>query len=151
MPAKRPIEERLFEKVNKTSQCWLWLGTTTKSGHGQIRYDGLVCYTHIVSWFLATGEWPDYKNGDLILHKCDVPNCVNPDHLYAGNRLDNNHDMLSRHPGLVYMKLTQAQVDEIRSLGSSYSQADLASKYCVSQSTIWRILNYHRRSVRTAY
>lgn len=155
MPASSPVNERLWAKVDKQDgndiSCWLWLGTTTKSGHGQIKYGKSMAYVHIVSWHLVNLDWPDTENGEHILHSCDTPNCVNPSHLYLGTKADNIRDMLSRHSGLPTMKLSQVQVDEIRSLGSSYSQNELAKMFDVNQSTIWRIQNYERRLVDTTF
>lgn len=149
MPAPEQVDVRLNRKTLKTESCWLWLGTTTKSGHGQIRYHGDLIYTHVMAYFLETLSWPD--KGEIVRHTCDTPNCVNPEHLILGSHTDNMHDMISRHPGLPSMKLTQVQVDEIRSLSESYSQTYLAKKYGVNQSTISRILSYSRRSVTTSF
>ena len=47
-----------------------------------------------VSLFLATGVWPE--PGQMALHTCDNPACVNPDHLFLGNHRDNMRDMVSK-------------------------------------------------------
>lgn len=151
MSAASPVEDRLWNMTVEThGGCWLWLGTTTKSGHGLIKYNGKNVGTHVISWKIANDEceWP--SKDQLICHTCDIPNCVNPKHLYLGTKLTNNRDAFSRNPGHGVVKLTQVQVDEIRSLSDSYSQVSLARKYGVHQSTINRILNYRRRSIMTA-
>ena len=38
-------------------------------------------------------------------------------------------------------KLTADQVAEIRAIGSSMKQRDIAAQYGVSQKTIWRVLS----------
>jgi hypothetical protein len=149
MPAKEDVEPRLDRKTEFTETCWLWLGTTTKSGHGLIKCDGKLVGTHVVAYWLDIGLWPG--EDEVVRHTCDVPNCVNPDHLLLGTKGDNNRDTIARHPGVAYMKLTQLQVDEIRELARSYSQPALAEMYQVNKSTISRIIHYKRRSVRSQY
>jgi len=87
-----------------------------------------------------------------VLHKCDNPPCVNPDHLELGTHADNMRDMAERgrssrgeqHPP---SKLTDAEADEIRSLKGAVSQSVLAKRYSVNQSTISLIQSGRRRSL----
>ncbi len=67
-------------------ECWEWEGARTKAGYGAIRINGQVWLSHRISWALANGPIP---NGLYILHKCDNPGCVNPEHLWAGTQSDN--------------------------------------------------------------
>lgn len=93
---RRPIEDRLWEKVDKTANCWLWQGSRSNFGHGYIalggRGDGRIGVHHL-SYALHIGPVPD---GLWVLHRCDVPHCVNPDHLFVGTQQDNVNDMLSK-------------------------------------------------------
>lgn len=77
------------------SGCWLWGKSVNKKGYGQIsrsRKEG-PALAHCVSWQLAKGEIPQ---GLCVLHRCDVPCCVNPDHLWLGTKADNNRDMAGK-------------------------------------------------------
>lgn len=77
--------------------CWIWLGGTRgKSGYGCMTHPKTQKPTqaHRFSWELHRGEIPE---GMLVLHKCDVPSCVNPDHLYLGTHGENMKDMVKRN------------------------------------------------------
>lgn len=89
-----PIAERFWERVEKTSDCWLWQGYRTPFGHGQCADDdGRIRYAHRLSYAMTYGEVPD----DLVVrHRCDVPACVRPDHLELGTFADNTRDMIER-------------------------------------------------------
>lgn len=86
---KRPLEERFWEKVNKTETCWLWTGGCSKKGYGSIWNSEGEKQTHRLSWVIHYGAIPDDMK---VLHKCDNPPCVNPDHLFLGSYADNNRD-----------------------------------------------------------
>jgi hypothetical protein len=63
--------------------CWIWLGAANR--YGMVRGDR----AHRVSWKTFRGPIP---HGLHVLHKCDTPLCVNPDHLFLGTHLDNMKD-----------------------------------------------------------
>jgi hypothetical protein len=103
MPRKYTPEERIaafWAKVNKESghwwngiQCWFWIAGGTKAGYGTFSYGGRQIGAHCVSYILANGPIPD---GLFVLHRCDNPACVNPDHLYVGTSKENTHDMMAK-------------------------------------------------------
>lgn len=87
-----PLSERFWPKVLKGDGCWEWQGARTPKGYGLIRLDGGLVYAHRVSWLLAKGD-----PGELhVLHHCDNPCCVRPDHLFTGTRADNMQDMVRK-------------------------------------------------------
>lgn len=95
---KRPYLPELTEtifwsKVKKGEKCWKWVGYCSKRGYGQIGIDGKVVYTHRYSWTLHYGKIPEGFN---VLHKCDNPSCVRPDHLFIGSQSDNAVDMMKK-------------------------------------------------------
>ena len=90
-----PLLERFWKNVNKTNSCWLW--TACKKGdYGKIKEgkDGTPMFAvHRFSWELHNGKIP---KGMLVCHKCDVKNCVNPDHLFIGTYRDNIRDAMNK-------------------------------------------------------
>ena len=93
----RVVEERFLAKVTKTETCWVWEGAKRKYGYGKmVARDGgrIVQMTaHRVSWELHFGQIPQGFN---VLHKCDNPCCVNPEHLFLGTQADNVRDMVDK-------------------------------------------------------
>ena len=86
------IEDRFWKKVEPepNSGCWLWMGTQDR--YGQFRIGGRNGHqvgAHRVAWMLANGLIP---MGVHVLHRCDIPTCVNPSHLFLGTRKDNMQD-----------------------------------------------------------
>jgi hypothetical protein len=92
---QKPVAERFFNFVSPepNSGCWLWAGSCDRKGYGQLRVQpkSLKYATH-VSWEIHRGP----TNGMHLCHKCDNPNCVNPDHLFLGTQRDNTHDMMKK-------------------------------------------------------
>lgn len=91
-----PAVDRFWSKVDKSGTCWVWTAHTDRRGYGRMqrgeRGQGVIL-AHRFSWHLATGIDP----GDLcVLHLCDNPPCVNPDHLVLGTRAANVLDMINK-------------------------------------------------------
>lgn len=73
--------------------CWEWIGAPGSGGYGQRRFEGKPTGAHRVSWIMENGPIP---NGLWVLHKCDNPPCVRPDHLFLGTHVDNMVDMTAK-------------------------------------------------------
>lgn len=92
---KHDVEPRFhanYEMITE-SGCWIWMGACNQRGYGQIRRKGRSVGAHRLSWELHNGPIPE---GLQVLHKCDVPPCVNPEHLFLGTQKDNIHDAIKK-------------------------------------------------------
>ena len=86
-------EERFFQKVNKTSSCWLWEGALTSRGYGSFGVNGKTISSHRYSFEMHLSQIPEKM---FVCHSCDVRNCVNPNHLWLGTHSDNMKDMVAK-------------------------------------------------------
>lgn len=87
------MENRFLAFVEKTNACWIWKGAVSSRGYGNFRLYGKQTRSHRASYLLFKGEIP---NNQIILHSCDNPLCVNPDHLNAGTYKQNMDDREQR-------------------------------------------------------
>ena len=156
----RPVEQRFWIKVHKSDGCWLWTACVNNMGYGEFRISkgsqGLE-YAHRFSWTLHNGPIPD---GMKVLHKCDTPRCVRPDHLFLGSQKDNIHDCIGkgRNPVLTVghlgskgekhgmSKLTQEQIIDIRQryVGgvnqfNPSNRRKLAEEFGIKPNHVWQI------------
>lgn len=157
------VRARFFARVAKADGCWLWTGTTQYKGYGVFyRAKRVRVGAHRVSWELHFGPIPD---GAQVLHRCDNPPCVNPEHLFLGDNTANVADKVSkgrcasmkreqnpmwrnfacaiRGEQVTGSKLDAEQVMEIRRLHAcGRSQNSLARQFGVRQSSVWAIVHF---------
>lgn len=131
-----------FKKVQITPGCWLWQGGVNRQGYGFYKWRGQKLGAHRVSYFIHF-ESLDPKT--LVCHRCDNPQCVNPDHLFAGSHADNIHDMMAkgRHPRLKgHRGRGKLSAEDERAIQTStLRNCDLAAQFAVDPSLISRIRN----------
>lgn len=83
-----------WDRVNKTERCWLWTGAIWgNNSYGCTRFNGKCQQAHRVSWQLINGP---ISPGMQILHHCDTPLCVRPDHLFLGTPHTNSLDAVAK-------------------------------------------------------
>lgn len=75
--------------------CWIWMGRLDKDGYGEAdhRRRGTKG-AHRLAYRTFKGSIPD---GLYVLHRCDVPSCVNPNHLFVGTAKDNAQDCIHKN------------------------------------------------------
>ena len=148
--AKRSVQERFWEKVDKFSNvngCWLWTGAVLSIKnfpYGIFQYKGKATRAHRMAYILTNGP---IKSHDCVLHRCDNPRCVNPDHLFLGNKTINiidrdNKGRQMRGEKHVLSKITKDDVIKIRNLykTKNYSQAKLGAMFNLRQCTVSAII-----------
>lgn len=152
MRQAKPIADRLWEKVDRrgSEDCWLWTGHSNNQGYGMIstrRGQGPML-AHRVAYEATHGPIPPSL---FVCHRCDVPLCCNPAHLFLGSHQANMDDMTSkgrhargeRHGAA---RLSTQQVQSIRDAcrrGANHTA--MALQFGVAQSTISRIAAGKRR------
>ena len=135
--------------VDKETGCWNWQRYKNHDGYGYQHWGKRMQRAHRLSYEAYNGSIPKRLH---ILHICDNPSCVNPEHLQAGTHLENMQDMAAKGRGNGkgvsgekhwYAKLTWVEVREIREQyakgGTTYRT--LAEVYNVHTSHIGRIIN----------
>lgn len=130
------VEEWFWTFVDKTDTCWLWTGKLAGRGYGQVsaKVDGrwTMVYAHRVSYERHHGPIPA---GMEVLHSCDVPNCVRPDHLSVGTRRQN---MMDAHlKDRTYRKIPSYWVPAIRH--STDTVLELSRFFGVNRHAIYAI------------
>ena len=142
---KTNIKDRLMSHVgvNNDTGCWEWTAHRNNYGYGMIGVNGHTMTAHRVSFSIFKGPIPD---GHVVMHACDNPKCINPEHLSTGTRSDNMKDCRDKsrlvvpsmsHDSHWNSRLTEEDVHAIRK--SALSNRELSTSYNVSISTIWKI------------
>lgn len=144
------LAEKLAGKfvIDPDSGCWNWVAATNERGYGVVSRGGRaggLHKAHRASWIVHRGEIPA---GMWVLHRCDNPRCINPEHLYLGDHRRNVADMVERGRNVLpdnrgekasWAKLNAAQARDIKTRRLCASQ--FATLYGVSRSAIYEIWN----------
>jgi hypothetical protein len=137
---------RFWSKVHKGPDCWMWAAGRSKGGYGAFAVRGKM---HRASRLAASLSGLHVSGSVWVLHRCDNPACVRPEHLFVGTPKDNTADMVrkcrarwgaehkARGERHHRAKLTDAKVREIRALRSrGVPRTDVARMFGVSAAQI---------------
>ncbi len=114
------------------TDCIPWWGSMNIKGYGILKRKGRQFRATRLVWEECFGPIPD---GMCILHRCDNPPCVNPEHLFLGTRGDNNRDARAKGRSRGKARLTPDQVREIRA--STESHAAAGRRYGITGESVW--------------
>ena len=132
--------------IDPETGCWNWTAACNARGYGVVSRGGRgsgLHKAHRASWMVHRGELAD---GAWVLHKCDNPRCINPDHLYLGDHRQNVCDMMSRGRNVIpdnrgeratWAKLTAEAAVDIKT--RRLSGPEFARLYGVSRSAVYQI------------
>lgn len=83
---------RFWSKVRYGSGCWEWQATPSQA-YGLFRHKGKMRKAHRMAYELTHGP---LEEGAILLHRCDNPRCVRPNHLQPGTYRDNLMDAIEK-------------------------------------------------------
>lgn len=148
METVRAAAPRLWAAVSKGDDCWTWTGGRDRDGYGLLTVGSVRFRVHRLSYILDHDA--HIPPGMLVMHRCDNPPCVRPDHLRLGTNAENTADRHAknrdaRNDGTRFprgeqhhlAKLTRADVLAIREAHrqGAFIRA-LARRYGVAQGSI---------------
>lgn len=132
---------RFMDKVDASGDCWRWTAFCNWDGYGMFGIGRRAVSAHRVAYVIFCGDIP---KGLSVLHRCDVPGCVRPSHLYVGTQAENVRDRVLRgranplrgeNHGMAV--LTPDDVRVIRAeISSGAVQRRLAERYGITPTTI---------------
>jgi hypothetical protein len=137
MSARQYLLDNCIEQPGPLeSPCWIWTQSKIGNGYGQASFDGRQRYAHHLSYETFVSPIPDQL---WVLHHCDNPPCINPDHLYPGTAADNTADMIARGRRRCKCspKLTEADVLAIREMAANGQRiSKIAKQFRVYRGTV---------------
>lgn len=143
--------DRLFNMTAiQENGCWNFTGYKDKYGRGAFGYRGSSHVAPRISYLLTKDDIP---SGICVLHSCDNPSCINPEHLFLGTQMDNVHDMIIKGRDNFSLRnpmkgslngqsiLNEDRVKQIKSLLNEgrLLYRELAESFGVSRQTITNI------------
>ena len=131
----------------RTDTCWIWQGATSSTGYGVFSLNGSSVGAHRIAYTMTRGPIP---KGMEICHRCDVPKCVNPSHMFIGTHADNMRDkaLKRRAPRLTGKSNGQSKITPalaraifIRYKAGGVTQDDVARMFRVKRSKVADVVN----------
>ena len=94
MDVRQRFEDKIMVVAGMEDACHLWTAQLDKDGYGQFSIAGVNKFqAHRLAYEFFVGPIPA---GKIVMHTCDRPRCVNPDHLRVGTQADNMRDKMQK-------------------------------------------------------
>jgi hypothetical protein len=89
-------EERIAPRIWKSPEgCMQWNGSHSMDGYGIMRIAAVAnVRMHMLAYVFHTKK--PIPKGMEVCHTCDVPDCINPEHLFLGTKSENMQDMIAK-------------------------------------------------------
>lgn len=110
LPKWTTLEERLNFYLDKSGDCWLWIGSKNQNGYGQVNLGGSK-KAHRTAYETWVGPIPD---GSVVHHKCANKLCCKPEHLQLTTQYDNTAEMLGRRTYEARIAALEAEVAKLK-------------------------------------
>lgn len=136
--------EKFWSKVNKTEDCWLWIGPSSKgkdTTRAKFTYNGTQVLAYHFIWYLLYGVFPT----KMICHTCDNGLCVKPDHLFEGTRSENMFDASRKNRTTWYSNEKIMQVHLLHEEG--LSNLEISDRLGIHKTYVSKIINKHKRLI----
>lgn len=121
--------EQFMVKASLDGECLVWQGNLNGHGYGFCKIDGKVWLAHRYSYLINKVEIPE---GLCVMHSCDNPACINPEHLSLGTHEENMLDKVRK--GRAQHIISRS--DKVDICNSTLTNKELSEKYGVSERTI---------------
>lgn len=140
-----PLPQRFWQYVEKSDGCWIWRGTQNGRGYGFFYIARKQRLVHRYAYELLIGP---IRDGAVVMHTCDVPLCVRPEHLKAATQRENMLDMKSKGRQLFGTRNHHAGLtdDDVRTIRADYAAGranmpQLARRYGQSAANMHRVIH----------
>jgi hypothetical protein len=129
-----------FKVTVTDNNCWVSVSHKAKDGSGYTKIrrqkKNVKAHRYFYEKFIET-----IPEGLHVLHKCDNPNCCNPNHMFLGTNTDNVADKISKgrqpsHVGISNPKCKISEDDVIKIFYDQRKQEEISRQYNISTSTI---------------
>lgn len=147
--------------IQDDDSCWLWQAAKYQNGYGAFRvpkgfpYSTKMILAHRFAYLLTHGT-DSIPESYKVCHSCDMPSCVNPNHLFVGTQSDNLNDMISKNRHSKVRRYqrgetnfsSKVKLEQVLAMRDMYSNgisiADIAKQLNVDRRNVWAIV--HRKS-----
>lgn len=140
-------KEEFLSKIKTSEGCSIWEGSKGSNGYGTVNISGITYSTHKAAFIFTKGAIPI---GLDVCHSCDNRSCVNPEHLFLGNRKDNMRDAMAK--GRLGISFSSKDLLVIRLknyIGESLRS--IAKEFNTNHKIIGRIIKDKRYPERSSY
>jgi hypothetical protein len=134
-------------RIDPDTLCWNWQSRIDSKGYGHMRFGGREMLAHRLAWLLFRGEDPGAR---FVLHKCDNPLCVNPDHLFLGDAGDNIRDCGAKgRRAKKHFKASWLEIETMKRLQHTLSNSAIAKRFGIGHRQVRMLTQrkdwHHRR------